>query len=217
MKKALILANGDAPKIKQIKYLQKKGYKKLVCADGGANSARKLNIIPDVIIGDLDSISENTKKYYTAKSKIIKVKRQNDTDVEKAIKYLIKNKFDEVILLGATGDRLDHSICNLGIVLKFFQQINISILHDKSLLRAYDTNVELITQKDETISIYGFDDKTKITSRGLKYPLKNVSLPFGKKESTSNVAKSKKIQLEISNGIIFVIREFKIIKDNDLI
>lgn len=217
MKKALILANGDAPKIKQIKYLQKKGYKKLICADGGANSARKLNIIPDIIIGDLDSISDDTKKYYSDKSKIIKIKRQNDTDVEKAIKYLIKNHFDEVILLGATGDRLDHSICNLGIVLKFFHQINISILHDKSLLRAYNKNVELITQKDETISIYGFDDKTKVTSRGLKYPLKNVSLPFGKKESTSNAAKSKKVQLEIFNGIIFVIREFKVLKDNDLI
>ena len=217
MKKALILANGDAPKIKQIRFLKKKGYKKLVCADGGANSARKLNIIPDVIIGDLDSISDETNTYYSGKSIIIKLKRQNDTDVEKAIKYLVKNKYEEVILLGATGDRLDHTICNLGIVLKFYDQINISILHEKSLLRAYDKDVELDTIKNEIISIYGFNEKTKITSRGLKYPLKNVALPFGKKESTSNVAKGKKVKLKMSNGIIFVIREFKILQDNDLI
>ena len=217
MKKALILANGDSPKIRQIRYLQKIGYKKLICADGGANSAKKLNIIPDLIIGDLDSISGETLKYYADKSKIIKLKRQNDTDVEKAIKYLIKNKFDEVILLGATGDRLDHSICNLGIVLKFFHQIRISILHEKSFLRAYDSYIKLSTIKNEIISIYGFSEITKIISRGLKYQLKNISLPFGQKESTSNMAKGKIVELTITNGTIFVIREFKILKDNDLI
>ncbi len=161
MKKALLLANGVAPKISQIKYLQKKGFNFLICADGGANSARKLNIIPNVIIGDLDSISQETEKYYSDKSEIIRISRQNDTDVEKAIKYLIKKKYDEVILLGATGDRLDHTICNLGIVLRFFNQIKISILHEKSFLKAYDKNVELKTEKDEIISIYGFNKKQK--------------------------------------------------------
>jgi len=217
MKKAIILANGDIPFIGQIKFLQKKEFNKLICADGGANSAKKLKIVPDVIIGDLDSISKNNIKFFANKSEIIQLKRQNDTDVEKALKYLINKKYDEVILLGATGDRLDHSICNLGIVLKFYDKIRISILHKKSFLRAYTKSVELYTIKDETISLYGFDAKTKITSKGLKYPLKNVALPFGQKESTSNVAKSNKVILNITNGIIFVIRDFNIMKKNDLI
>lgn len=217
MKKALLLANGVAPKISQIKYLQKKGFNFLICADGGANSARKLNIIPNVIIGDLDSISQETEKYYSGRSDLIRISRQNDTDVEKALKYLIKKKYDEVILLGATGDRLDHTICNLGIVIKFFNQINISILHEKSFLKAYEKNVDLKTEKDEIISIYGFDKSTKISSKGLKYSLKNVSLPFGQKESTSNVAKGEMVHLKIKDGIIFVIRDFNTLQANDLI
>lgn len=217
MKKAIILANGDAPTKGQIKYLQKVGYTKIICADGGANSAKKLNIIPDLIIGDLDSITKINKKYFSNKCEIIQVKRQNDTDVEKALKYLIKKKYDEVVLLGATGDRLDHSICNLGIVLKFFDKIKVSVLHEKSFLRAYTNKVELETRINETISLYGFDSKTKIKSKGLKYPLKNITLPFGKKESTSNVAISNTVSLKISNGIIFVIRDFKLLKKNDLI
>lgn len=217
MKKALLLANGVAPKISQIKYLQKKGFNFLICADGGANSARKLNIIPNVIIGDLDSISQETEKYYSGRSDLIRISRQNDTDVEKALKYLIKKKYDEVILLGATGDRLDHTICNLGIVIKFFNQIKISILHEKSFLKAYEKNVDLKTEKDEIISIYGFDKSTKITSKGLKYSLKNVSLPFGQKESTSNVAKGEMVHLKIKDGIIFVIRDFNTLQANDLI
>ncbi len=217
MKKAIILANGDAPSNGQVKYLQKVGYKKIVCADGGANSAKKLNITPDIIIGDLDSITEQNKKYYSNKSEILEVKRQNDTDVEKVLKYLIRKRYNEVVLLGATGDRLDHTICNLGIVIKFFDKINISIVHEKSFLRAYKNNTDLITIPGETISIYGFDSKTKITSKGLKYPLKNIALPFGKKESTSNVALSNKISLKITGGIIFVIRDFNLLKKHDLI
>ncbi|MCW8850217.1 MAG: thiamine diphosphokinase [Melioribacteraceae bacterium] len=217
MKKALLLANGDPPKISQIKYLQKKEFNFIICADGGANSAKKINIIPNVIIGDLDSIAKDTEKYYSDKLEIISISRQNDTDVEKALKYLIRKKYDEVVFLGATGDRLDHSICNLGIVIKFFNKIKISILHEKSFLKAYDKNVELKTQKDEIISIYGFDTRTKISSNGLKYSLKNVSLPFGQKESTSNVANGEKVQLKIKGGIIFVIRDFNTLQANDLI
>jgi thiamine pyrophosphokinase len=217
MKKAIILANGDAPSVSQIKFLKKKGFDKFICADGGANSARKLNIVPDIIIGDLDSISEKSIKYFEYKSEIIQQKRQNDTDVEKALKYLIKKKYEKVILLGATGDRLDHTICNLGIVIKFFDKIDISIIHEKSFLTAYNDNVEFQTISDEIISIYGFDARTKIKSKGLKYPLNNVALPFGQKESTSNVATGNSVSLKINGGIIFVIRDFNLLKKNDLI
>jgi thiamine pyrophosphokinase len=217
MKKALLLANGDAPSKSSIKYLQKRGFNFLICADGGANSAKKLNIIPNLIIGDLDSISENNEKYFSDKSEIIIISRQNDTDVEKALKYLIRKKFDEVILLGATGDRLDHSICNLGIVIKFFNKIKISILHEQSFLKAYVNDVELKTERNEIISLYGFDTSTKITSKGLKYPLKNISLPFGERESTSNVAISEVVYLKITGGIIFVIRDLNTLQENDLI
>jgi len=174
MKKALILANGLHPKKTVIEYLQNNGYKTLVCADGGANSAYKLKLIPEFIIGDLDSINPNVKKFYEKKSKIIKYERQNDTDVEKCLKFIIKKNYDEVILLGATGDRLDHSFCNMGIVLKFFNEIKINILHQKSFLNCFTGKVVLNTLKDEIISLYGFDKKTKIKSVGLKYPLEIV-------------------------------------------
>jgi len=217
MKKAIIIANGDSPTKSQINFLKNKGYDNIICADGGANSAKKLGIIPDLIIGDLDSITAQNKDYYSGKCKITLIRRQNDTDVEKALKFLIKNKFSEVILLGATGDRLDHSICNLGIVLKFHNKINISILHKKSILRAYKGKIELPAVRCEIISFYGFNARTKITSKGLKFPLNNMALPFGKRESTSNVATRNKVSLEIKGGIIFVIRDFNMLKKNDLV
>ena len=179
MKKCLILANGRPPAKKGIKYLQSKGYNTLICADGGADTAKKLGIIPDYIIGDFDSVKKETLRFFHNKSDIINIKRQNDTDVEKCLKFAVKKNYSEAVLLGAIGDRLDHSFCNMGIVIKFFNRIKIRIISDKSILTPYTGDVKLDTVPDETISLYGFDEKTRITSTGLKYPLKKTALPFG--------------------------------------
>lgn len=217
MKKCIILANGRAPLKSIITYLQSIGYNTLICADGGANSARKMNIIPDFIVGDLDSIASDTLKFFSSKSVIKKVSRQNDTDIEKCIKFALSKKFSDIILLGVTGDRLDHSFCNMGIVLKFFKDVKLKIIAEESILVPYTGNVELKSVKQETISLYGFDRETKISSHGLYYPLKNISLPFGEKESTSNVAVGERIKLKITGGIIFIIRDFKTLKSHGLL
>ena len=209
MKKCMILANGEAPSKRIFNFLFKNDYNILICADGGANTAARLGLIPDYIIGDLDSIKPKVYDYFNTKSEIIEIKRQNDTDVEKCLKYAIKKKYNDVILIGSTGDRLDHSFCNIGIVLKFFDRIKIQIIHKKSILSAYSGDLALKTIPNETLSIYGISPKTHITSIGLKYKLKNVSLPFGKKESTSNLALRDEVFLKIKHGIIFVIRDFE--------
>jgi thiamine pyrophosphokinase len=216
MKKCIILANGKPPKKSVITFFQKRGYSKLICADGGANSALKMKLIPDVIIGDLDSISSETLKEFKSFSKIIRLKRQNDTDVEKCLKYAISHKFDEALLVGVTGNRLDHTFCNLGIVLKFFPQIKISLIAENSFLKAYTGRVELKTFPGETISLYGISPKTKIISTGLKYELKNAALPFGVRESTSNIAKKNLVKLKINKGVIFIIRDINLMIKHDL-
>ena len=217
MKLCIIIASGDLPKKGIINHLQKNGVKSIIAADGGANSAYKLGIVPNYIIGDFDSIKPSVKKYYSDKSEIIYFERQDDTDVEKSLKFAIENNYKTVYLLGGTGDRLDHSICNLGIVLKFHNKIRIVIIHGKTILFPYSSDVKLETIPNETISLYAFDDKTTITSEGLKYPLHKATLQFGKRESTSNVALGNVVNLKIEDGIIFVIRELKIMKQNDLI
>jgi thiamine pyrophosphokinase len=216
MKKCIILANGKPPKKSIITFFQKKGYSQLICADGGANSALKMKLVPDIIIGDLDSISLESLKEFKSVSKIIKLNRQNDTDVEKCLKYAIKNKFAEALLVGATGNRLDHTFCNLGIVLKFLPSIKISLIAENSFLKAYIGNIELSTHPGETTSIYAISPKTKITSRGLKYELKNTALPFGVRESTSNIAIKNSLKLEIQNGVVFVIRDVNLMMKYDL-
>lgn len=216
MKKCLIIANGKPPAKSVVKHLIKMGYSTIICADGGANSAKKIGVVPNFIVGDLDSISESTLKYFRGKSKIVKYKRQNDTDVEKSLKFAISKKNDEVILLGVTGDRLDHTICNLGIILKFFDKIKISLVSEKSFLIPINTTTNFKSKIGETISLYAFDNKTKISSIGLKYKLDNTALPFGVKESTSNAAIQNNIKIKVTGGIVFVIRDYNFMKKYDL-
>lgn len=212
MKKCIILANGKPPSKSAIIFLMSNGYSTLFCADGGANSAMKMGLTPSYIIGDLDSIQKNTLRYFKNKSEIIKLKRQNDTDVEKCLKHAIKLNFDEAVLTGVTGDRLDHTFCNLGIVLKYFNKISIKIVAENSILIAVTGINQLNTFPGETISIYGIDDRTRISSSGLKYQMRNTALPFGQKESTSNIALADQIKLKVVNGIIFIIRDFNSMK-----
>jgi len=216
MKKCMIIANGNAPLKKTVDYFYQKGYNTVICADGGANSAKKIGVIPDYIIGDLDSVEKSVLKFYKNKTKVIKIKRQNDTDVEKCLKFAIKNKFEEVILLGVTGDRLDHTICNLGIIIKFFNKIKMFLIAENSFLIPVNSDITIKSKIGETISLYAFNDNTSVTSSGLKYKLNNTKLPFGVRESTSNVSTSSLVNLKIKNGIVFVIRDFNIIKNNDL-
>lgn len=217
MKKCIIIANGRAPSKKVIKFFKNRGYSTLICADGGANSAFKLGLVPDYIIGDLDSINSETLKYFSNKSKIIRIKRQNDTDVEKCLKFAHKKKFSEALLLGVTGDRLDHTICNLGIVLKFFDKIKCNIVAENSYLTATSESILLKSLPGETISLYAFSSKTRITSNGLRYALHNSTLAFGERESTSNVSTKDEIKLKVKGGIVFIIRDFNFISKNDLI
>ena len=216
MKRCIIIANGKSPRRNVIDFLVNRGYSTIICADGGANSAMKLGVVPDYIIGDLDSIDEKTLKYFRSKSDVIRISRQNDTDVEKCLKFALRKGMKEAVLVGVTGDRLDHTFCNLGIILKFFDKISLKIIAEKSLLTAHSGRTEISAKRGETISIYGFSKKTKITSLGLKYKLNKTALPFGIRESTSNVAENENVKLNIKNGIIFVVRDFNLVKRNGL-
>ena len=216
MKKCLIIGNGKAPEKKTILFLMKKGYDTIICADGGLHHVHKLKMIPHYIIGDFDSVDKRLLESYRDKSNIIQIKRQDDTDIEKCLKYAVKQKFDEAVMLSVTGDRLDHSFCNLGIALKFHDKINVRVISETSLLTVYEKQVSFAAKKGEYISLYAFDSKTKITSQGLKYPLRETQLPFGVRESTSNVAVKEEVKLNIKNGRIFVIRDFETMEKNDL-
>lgn len=213
-KGCIILANGKPPDKELLDYFRSTGFETLICADGGANSARIMGVVPDFIVGDLDSIEPTTLEYFSDTSKVVKYKRQNDTDVEKCIKFAAKKEFTKCLIMGATGDRLDHSFCNIGITIKFMGLIDIYLASGESLLEPFSGTIERECTIGETVSIYGVDKETLFTTKGLQYRLKSESLAFGVRESTSNIAVSNKIKITASKGSGLLIRSLQSVKEN---
>lgn len=209
MKKCIILANGEAPLKSAINKIKKLGYEDLYCADGGADAAHKMDLMPDYIIGDLDSIDLNTVKFYDGKSQLIHYTRQSDTDVEKVLKFIVRKKYDEAVLCAGTGDRLDHTLTNLSLVYRYFKQIKVHVLHETTIMTPISGQNIIKTTPGEQISLIGFNQETIVTSQGLKYQLLGAQICFGVFDSQSNEAVNSQIYLNVENGIVFLIRDFK--------
>ena len=205
MKRALILANGNPPGKRLLKkYLRSSDW--FICADGGANTAARYDCPPDFIIGDLDSIKKETLAVF-GKVKLKKLKSQNSTDLEKALAAVIRKEFNEIIVLGATGGRLDHAIGNLSALSKFSAKAHITFIDNAGKLFSVNHSAEFNLPTGTIISLLPLTRCNGIVTKGLKWNLKNESLEFGVRESTSNVIISSPVNIKVRKGrlIAFVL------------
>jgi len=93
--------------------------------------------------------------------------------------------------------------------LRFSDKIQINLIYKKSILFVCRNQYSFKSTPGEPVSIYGFDNETKIKSSGLKYELFDETFPFGIRESSSNEAAGSEVKLNISGGKIILIRNYK--------
>ena len=117
-KEAVILANGDYPThhmpleiLKQAEFV--------VCCDGGADQYIANGFMPDVIVGDGDSLSEENRIKYA--DRIHYIPDQETNDQTKAVKYLLERGYDSISIIGATGKREDHTIGNISLLIEYMR------------------------------------------------------------------------------------------------
>jgi len=203
-KHALIICNGEMPSKKIIAPLLKnKPY--IVCADGGANKARAFGITPQVIIGDLDSITQQTRKYFSSVP-IIHLTDQNSTDLEKALDYLLTHKFSSATVIGATGDRPDHTMANFSILLKYHKKISLLFLDERCTVEVIQRRVTFPAVIGQQISLVPMGRCTGIVTHGLKYPLHYETLAPGVREGSSNEATSTRVSVSLKNGPLLLFK-----------
>jgi thiamine pyrophosphokinase len=198
----LIVANGTMPKRSVLNKVIS-GINYIICADGGANHARRMKLQPDVIIGDLDSITYNTIKYFS-KVPVMFDGDRNSTDLEKSIRYCIRNKFKSVVIIGATGDRIDHTIGNVGCFKKFSRKINIKMIDSSGELSLIKKKIKIDNATGKTISLIPIDKCKGVSTKNLKYKLKNDVLELGSKEGTSNEVISDLVTVTVKSGYLLL-------------
>jgi len=180
----------------------------LIAADGGANHLKNLNLKPDVIIGDMDSV--NVKSFIKNKSieKIFFKPDKDQTDTELAIIEALKRKSKKITLIGATGGRLDHTLANIELIKKYPGKV--ILIENNSKLISINKKQKLIIKgkKDSIISILPAVGNPKIKITGLKYELNNEKLKFPT-QGTSNLIETRPAQITIDSGLLLVCTELK--------
>lgn len=204
--KALIISNGNLSDIYLANYIENADI--VICADGGAKHLYNENIVPDIIIGDLDSLdSKIIDSFLKMGVKFEKHPIHKDkTDTELAIDYAIGKGVNEIILLGVTGSRLDHTIANILVLYRLAKQnIKATIVDSHNEVFITKDILKLCNKDNHFISIIPLTG-SKVTLKGFEYDTNSVDFEIGTSLGISNVIKDKEGEIEIDSGICLVIR-----------
>ncbi len=184
----------------------------IIASDKGLEALDKYKIKPNYIIGDFDSINKQIlNKYYNDKDVIIKeLNPEKDySDTHMALKLAIKLKSTEIIIVGATGTRIDHVFANVHVLKEALdKKIECKIVNDKNEIQLINKMTEL--KKDEKykyISLIPLTTKVEgITLKGFKYPLKNATLEIGHSIGVSNEQIENIALIDVKIGILILIK-----------
>ena len=208
LRRALLICNGEQPSRSLARRLARLA-DCIIAADGGANGARKMGIVPDLIIGDLDSITTASRRFF-ASTPVIRVARQDNTDMEKALDHILsKSLAQEVLIVGATGHRLDHTLGNLVVLSHYAHRLLVIACGDGWHAFPVRTGERIHASIGTTVSLIPFSDCRGVTLRGLKYPLRNAPLRAGQ-IAVSNVVKQSPFTVSLRQGkmLAVVLEEF---------
>jgi thiamine pyrophosphokinase len=203
--KTIILGNGNYPR-HHIPLEILKNAETIICCDGAADELISCGMVPTVIVGDMDSISsENRQKY---KDIIVQIADQDTNDQTKAIEWAIKNGYSDVVILGATGKREDHTIGNISLLCYYAKKIKVCSISDNGVFTPVLKNSTFKSFAGQQISIFSLSPRTQITSENLKYPLDELSLKSWWM-GTLNESMGDNFSLNFENGELIVFQVFE--------
>lgn len=213
--KACIVLNGEIKDYKFVEAnLKENKYDFIICADGGAKHLHKINIKPDYILGDLDSLSPQIIKYY--KENNVKFtqfpSRKDETDAELCINLAKDLDVEKIHIIGALGGRIDHTIANINLMY-YIKQLGINPVVQTSEEDIFLVSNEIAIiqgNKGDTISIIPIKADAKgVTLENLEYPLSNFKMDYGKPIGISNIMTKDECKITVEEGNLIVIRNKK--------
>ena len=175
------------------------------CVDGGADKLIEMGYKPNLILGDLDSIDKRSNEYAC---KTIFLEDQTKNDLEKSISWCIDQGIKELELFGFSNGRDDHHLANILIMKDFSSRVKIKMYTNNSLLLFINKRSTFSSNPNQKISIFSFNQETKITTTGLKYPLQNASLASAS-HGISNLATGTSFSIRPSDWILVFIHYYK--------
>ena len=178
----------------------------VIAADAGVRCAKKLGLKIDIAVGDWDSATFSEAEG----AEIITLPHEkDDTDLYFAARLALERGFDEVVLLGGIGGRLDHTVSNFGTLRFLAENGARAWLVDEAHLCTVVVNgtAEIPRQSGAYLSVFSLDKESfGVTLTGVYYPLKNAVLSSSYPIGTSNEFVEETACVTVSNGALLVIR-----------
>ena len=181
----VIICDGTFPKSEYPRYLIRTA-DFIICCDGSlVKFLRNSKAIfgeqrlPDLVIGDMDTLSESMQKRHA--DIIVKVEEQEHNDQTKAVRWALENLdgIESIYIMGATGGRADHTIGNASLLMEYTRMfdlngINIESVTDEGTIFPVTDTTEFDCGTGREVSIFSPDNTLRIKSEGLMYPTDNV-------------------------------------------
>lgn len=207
MSYALVVCNGEPPESGHL-FDRAKDATLIVAADGGIVPLSVAGIIPHVLIGDLDS----SLAPYPDGVQVIMDPDQETNDLEKALNHVYESGLKDVLVLGATGLRIDQTLKNMSVLAQFHRKFR-NIRFEDHLCQIYiaTKNTELSLPIGTAISLFPISGRVDgIVTQGLMYALHNETLENGVRDGSSNVVVSQPVSIQYQSGTLVLIINHKI-------
>lgn len=177
--------------------------KRIVCCDGSAQSLIIAGLQPDAIVGDLDSLDDELLTRYA--DRIFLDESQDTNDLTKAALWCREMGYKDIVIVGATGKREDHTIGNISLLAEYIKDLNVIMVTDTGIFLPYLKSGVIDSFPGQQISIFSIDPETEISSEGLRYPLSGTKIKnwwF----ATLNESLGDKFSLEFEGRIIVYLK-----------
>lgn len=178
----------------------------VIGCDGGLASIFFLNIKPDVLIGDFDSIDFRILEQYDHVRRI-EFKREKDfSDLEASFNHCFQFEPSEIIVFGALGGRIDHCLSNIELLKKYSNiNTNIRFYDNYNEIFVVQKNVAIIKTK-EYLSLLPASDECIVSLKGVMYELDNYKIEKDSTYTISNEITGNFAMLEVHSGKVLVIQ-----------
>ncbi|MDD6919819.1 MAG: thiamine diphosphokinase [Eubacteriales bacterium] len=177
----------------------------IICADGGYEFALKANIVPNLIVGDFDSLNTNLPTSVD----IIKVPTEkDDTDLQLALKICLKKNITNVDIIGGIGGRVDHTIGNIQNLVHYtLQGININMFDTRQIITIQLPSTKKYHKKSNyQFSLFAHSEFAEgVTITGGHYSLNNDTINNSFPIGISNQFEEDYIEVSFESGILVIV------------
>jgi thiamine pyrophosphokinase len=201
----VILANGAFP-THAVPLAALKAAAHIACCDGAANELAGRGIEPVAIVGDNDSLTLASRAKWA--DRMVHNAGQNDNDLTKAVRFCITQGWRDLVILGATGLREDHTLGNISLLADYAREARVAMLTDTGRFTPLLASATLNSFPGEQVSIFALEPAVAIISQNLKYPL-NRTRPSRWWQATLNESTSEKFTLTFIGGAVIVFQCYK--------